>query len=60
MSFNQNAGRIHNGYAAKNSSRLRRIALNLLRWETAERVGIKAKRLQTGWDEDCLLKVMTS
>ena len=55
---NQEARRIHNGYAAEDFSRLRRIALKLLKRETALKVGIKTKRLRAGWDEDYLLKVL--
>ncbi len=58
MSFNEDASRIRNGYAAENFSRLRRIALNLLKRETTEKVGIQTKRNLAGWDEDYLLKVL--
>jgi predicted transposase YbfD/YdcC len=60
VSFHEDASRIRNGYGAENFSRLRRIALNLLTRETTLKVGIKIKRLRAGWDEDYLLKVLTS
>jgi predicted transposase YbfD/YdcC len=60
VSFDEDASWIRNGDGAENFSRLRRTALNLLRWETTERVGIKAKRLRASRDEDYLLKVFTA
>lgn len=48
VSFNEAASRIRNGYGATNFSRLRRIALNLRKRETSEKVGIKIKRLRAG------------
>jgi predicted transposase YbfD/YdcC len=59
LSFNEDACRIRKGYGAENFSRLRRIALNLLRAEHSHKVGIKTKRLRAGWDEDYLLKILT-
>ena len=59
MSFNEDACSVRKGYAAENLSRLRRMALNLLKRETTEKVGIKTKRLRAGWDKDYLLKVLT-
>jgi hypothetical protein len=39
---------------------LRHIALNLLKQEASVKVGIKAKRLQAGWDSRYLLRVLQS
>jgi hypothetical protein len=44
--------------AAENFSRLRRIALMLLKHEKTAKGGIAAKRLRAGWDRDYLLKVL--
>lgn len=59
ISFNEDACRIRKGHGAENFSRLRRIALNLLRNEKSHKVGIKTKRFRAGLDEDYLLKVLT-
>jgi len=58
MAFREDECRIRTGHAAENFSRLRRIALNLLKQEKSIRVGLKAKRLRAGWDHDYLLAVL--
>jgi predicted transposase YbfD/YdcC len=60
VSFGEDASRLRNGHGAENFSRLRRIALNLLKRVTDEKMSIKSKRLRAGWDEDFLLKILTS
>lgn len=52
----QSRARIRN--AAENLSRVRRIALLLLKQERSLKVGIKGKRLMAGWDAAYLLKVL--
>lgn len=59
VAFREDDCRVRVGHAAENFSRLRRVALNLLRGEATAKVGIKAKRLKAGWDHGYLLKVLT-
>lgn len=56
--FGEDQSRARIGNAAENLSRVRRLALMLLKQETAAKVGIKAKRLMAGWDEKYLLRVL--
>jgi hypothetical protein len=58
--FAEDDSRVRKGNGAPNLAVLRHIALNLLRQETALRVGVKAKRLRAGWDNDYLLRVLAS
>jgi predicted transposase YbfD/YdcC len=60
VSFDEDQRRIRKGHGAENFSRLCRIALNLLKRETSQKVGIKTKRKICGWDNDYLLKVATA
>ena len=58
VSFAEDQSRQRKDHSAENFSRLRRIALNLLRRETTKRRGIKGKRLNAAWDHDYLLKLL--
>ena len=58
VSFGEDDCRIRKGFGAENVSRLRRIALNLLKHEKAANCGIKIKRHKAGWDEKYLEKLL--
>ena len=58
IAFHEDDCRVRQGEAAQNFAVLRQMALNLLRQERTAKVGVKAKRLKAGWDEQYLLKVL--
>lgn len=58
--FGEDACRVRKGHGAENFAVLRKMALALLKRETTAKVGIKAKRLQAGWDNRYLFKVLRS
>jgi len=60
VSFREDERRIRKGHGAENFSRLCRIALNLLKNEKTQTVGIAIKRQNCGWNNDYLLKVVTT
>jgi predicted transposase YbfD/YdcC len=60
VSFREDECRVRTGHAAENLSRLRRLALNLLKRDTSVKAGIAGKRLKAGWDEHYLLRLLTS
>jgi len=49
---------LRKGHSDANFSILRRTALSLLKNETTAKVGIKNKRLNAGWDDNYLSKVL--
>lgn len=58
VAFREDDSRVRQGNADQNLAVLRQIALNLLKHEKTAKGGIKAKRLQAGWNEDYLVKVL--
>lgn len=58
LAFLEDGCRIRKDHAPENLAVVRHVALNLLTQETTAKFGIKNKRLQAGWDEDHLLKVL--
>jgi predicted transposase YbfD/YdcC len=59
IAFNEDRSRVRKVHAPANLAVLRHMAVNLLKQETSAKGGIKAKRLQAGWNEDYLLKVLS-
>jgi len=58
VNFGEDSCRVRVANAAENFSRVRRIALMLLKQEKSVKVGIKGKRLKAGWDRGYLLKIL--
>jgi hypothetical protein len=58
IAFREDDCRVRQGEAAQNLAVLRHVALNLLRQERTAKGGVKARRLQAGWDEQHLLRAL--
>jgi predicted transposase YbfD/YdcC len=58
IAFDEDSNRTRKGYSAANLAVIRHMALNLIKTEKADKVGVKTKRLMAGWDNDYLLKII--
>jgi predicted transposase YbfD/YdcC len=58
VAMQQDQTRIRTGHAPENLAIVQQLALNLLKQERTEKLGIKNKRLAAGWDHDYLLRVI--
>ena len=58
VSFREDQCRVRKDHGPQNINTLRQIGHNLLKNERTLKVGIQGKRLNAGWDEDYLLKVL--
>lgn len=57
--FREDDQRMRSGNSDANMAVIRHIALNLLKTEKTVKLGVKNKRLNAGWDENYLLKIVT-
>ena len=60
VTFREDQSRVRKDHGPQNLATLRNISHNMLKRETSLKVGIQGKRLQAGWREDYLLKVLLS
>ncbi len=56
--FGEDNSRVRIANAAENLSRVRRIALMLLKQEKTVKMGVKGKRMKAAYDKQYLLKVL--
>ena len=60
VTFREDYCRVRKDHGPQNLATLRQVTHNLLKRETSLKVGIQGKRLQAGWREDYLMKVLCS
>lgn len=60
IAFAEDASQVRDHNAAANLAILNKMALNILKADTTEKVGIKAKRKTAGWDDAYLARLLTS
>ena len=58
VTFREDQCRVRKDHGPQNLATLRQISHNLLKNENTLKVGIQGKRLNAGWREDYLLKVL--
>jgi len=58
IAFREDESRMRKGHSAGNFSIVRHLALNMLRHDATLKSGIKNKRLNAGWDDEYLLRVL--
>ena len=57
--FSEDDSRIRKGNGPETTAMLRRLALSILEQDTSLKSSIRGKRLQAGWNDDLLAKILT-
>ena len=60
VAFREDDCRVRMNHGPENLAVMRHIALNLLKSEASEKVGVKARRHKAGWDNEYLARVLTN
>jgi predicted transposase YbfD/YdcC len=60
IAFREDESRVRKNNGAENFAILRHIALNLLKQDKTVKVGVKGKRLKSGWDQNYLLHILSA
>ena len=58
VSFGEDLCKIRTDHAAENFSLVKKMALNLLKADTSEKLGVPNKRKLAGWSPEYLLKIL--
>lgn len=58
VGFNEDASQCCRGYSAENLAVIRHVGLNLLSRDKENKVGVKAKRLKAGWNNNYLKTIL--
>ena len=59
IAYNEDRCRVRKDNVPGNFAIIRKMSLNLLKQDKSVKVGIRAKRLRCGWDQDYLLHVLS-
>lgn len=59
VTFAEDRSRVRKDHSPLNLGMLRRLALAILRKDTAVKDNLRGKRLRAGWDDEVLLKILT-
>lgn len=60
VGFKEDYSTARNGQAAQNLAVVRKMALNILKADKSSKASLKAKRMNAGWNETYLIKILTN